>query len=150
MYIIVFLLSCLCAYTVYQLFSKPKLKYGYHDVIDYHNSVKNAAAVPLPLEYKELDSFLAIVNETENDEIAIKNLAIVYQQLITVQDGLDIFILKLSELLYDRAVGLKDVIEANKAYRASRITRRLAHNLYRKYKLKNPKHNNARFLQFVD
>jgi len=136
----------------FKLFRKPKLNYDYNDMTRYNKSIvgTNATPLPMPRNRSELDILLQVIADNDNDNDVLNVLTEVYEQLMTAQNELDVLILTLSELLYDKANSMKDSKNAQNIYRASRITKRLAHNLYRRYRIKNPSYTNPKFLQFID
>lgn len=132
-----------------RLFMRPKLNYDYYDMAEYNKTAEKSERLPLPSK-NELSVLLDTIANNDNDEAVLRVLFEVYEPLVDIQDGLDVLILTLSDLLRDRAITAPSKEEAAKTHRASRITKRLAHNLYRRYRIKNPKYSNSKFLQFVD
>lgn len=150
-YIICFLVTTIFIIS-YILLRKPKLKYDYIDMIEYNKSIRGTNEIPLPLpsNSNELDILLNAVSNNKNDDIILNTLTEVYTQLIVHQDALDVSILAASELLYNRANKIQNKGKSKDMYRASRIAKRLAHNLYRKYRNTKPGYSNSKFLQFID
>lgn len=136
----------------FKLFKKPKFKYNYIDMVKYNKSIQGTDKKPLPVpsDQNELNMLLSIIAANQDDDAVLNILIDIYEQLIVVKNGLDVLILSLSELLYNNANNAKDRKEARDMHRASRITRRLAHSLYRKYQSKGFCHSNPKFLQFID
>lgn len=151
-YVFLILLAIMLFFGIRKLLKKPQLNYDYTDMVQYNKTVQstNTAPLPMPPTKNELDVLFEIITDNNDDRAVLKTLTEVYEQLMATNNKLDILILTLSELLYDKAINAKDEDEAEKAYRASRITKRLAHNLYRRYRIKNPMHTNPKFLQFLD
>lgn len=135
-----------------KLFRKPALNYDYVDMVEYNKSIQgtNTQPLPMPPNKSELDVLLQVISDNDNDDLVLAALTKAYEQLMTAENELDVLILTLSDLLYDRASSLENPKECLIVFRAARITRRLAHNLYRKYRAINPRYINLKFIQFVD
>jgi formylmethanofuran dehydrogenase subunit E-like metal-binding protein len=90
---------------------------------------------------KELLIVLDVISKYYDDEEAFDVLIDMYDEVVKYIPNLDVLFLTFSREL------CKARIRDN---RAIRITKRLAHYLYRKYKLNNPNYSRNEFLQCVD
>lgn len=134
-----------------KLFKKPEPESNFNHMINDNASVQTVSALVTKHSNEgEMMLLLSTIAEVEDDGLALRALTEAYEQLIDGKEELDVLILTLSELLYEKATATKDDGEAKQVYRASRIIKRLAHNLYRKYRAKNPSYSNPKFLQFID
>jgi hypothetical protein len=144
-----FILMTIIWYFAWRWFKPIKINNTY-DCIKESNNTEDDTKIFISMpRNKQLDTLLQFIIDNNDDNFVFNALSKNYEQNIDSEYGLDVIILTLSDLLYERATTIKDKNESRGMYRAAKITKRLAHTLYRKYKNKYPTYSNSKFLQFV-